>query len=98
MNKVKIPQREPQFPIFNIESVTAVEKKMKHEEKEVLEEIKEMSTLDQVLEIKETVSIIGIVQTNQRLAAQNVEKTAQIEVLNAKVEALAKKLIELENK
>ena len=46
MNKVKIPQREPQYPIFNIDSVTAVEKKMKQEEKEVLEEIKEMSTLD----------------------------------------------------
>lgn len=63
---------------------------------EALEELKEMSTLDSIMEIKEHVSIIGIVQLNQKLEADNKNKTGQIEVLNAKVEALATKLMELQ--
>ena len=98
MKKVKIPQREPKYPFFNIEAVTSVEKKMKHAEKEVLEEVKEMSTLDQVMEIKEAVSIIGILQLNQKLVAENTKKTGQIQVLEAKVDALAQKIIELSTK
>ena len=89
MKKVNFPEKEPRYPFFNIEAITSVEKGMKHAEKEVLEEVKEMSTLDQVMEIKEAVSIIGILQLNQKLVAESVKKTGQIQVLEAKVEVLA---------
>lgn len=62
-----IPHRQPKFPMFNIDSVKNIEEKQKELAKEALQEVANASTLDQVMEIKEAVSIIGIIKVNTKL-------------------------------